>query len=205
MKYMQSDLWNDYYAELEPSKRRQMFPEILAQVEDDGLGQLRKDLFDLRHTDPKDPSNEVDLFLWEIVVLPAYKDSMFKKLAKKQMDRTMHNLGFDLAEKYGEKGKTALYWEFRNTAERFLMTCRSSSYGKKFFGFIATDDKDRQLKCTRDIWMMTSLVPRRMGMEKELEVLTEALKDAFFLSDPEAQERYENLEKSEAAQKKRLL
>ncbi len=84
MKYMQSDLWNDYYAELEPSKRRQMFPEILEQVEDDGLGQLRKDLFDLRHTDPKDPSNEVDLFLWEIVVLPAYKDSMFKKLAKKR-------------------------------------------------------------------------------------------------------------------------
>ena len=189
MKYMQSDLWNDYYAELEPSKRRQMFPEILEQVEDDGLGQLRKDLFDLRHTDPKDPSNEVDLFLWEIVVLPAYKDSMFKKLARKQMARTMHNLGFNLAEQYGEKGKTALYWEFRNTAERFLMTCRSSSYGKKFFGFIATDDKDRQLKCTRDIWMMTSLVPRKMGMEKELEVLTEALKDAFFLSDPEAQER----------------
>ena len=42
-------------------------------------------------------------------------------------------------------------------------------------------------------------------IESRCENFSEALKDAFFLSDPEAQERYENLEKSEAAQKKRLL
>ena len=62
----------------------------------------------------------------------------------------------------------ALYWEFRNTARRYLSTCCGDGYGNSFFGLKRATDEEKLVKTCGDVWAMSRGVALVYGVEEEM-------------------------------------
>ena len=189
--FEQSARWNEYYRELEPARRRVMLDELCASEPDDGANEYRRQLFEARHVDPKAPGRAVDRMLFMCVCFMQLCQSarLFRGGAIREVRRSMNELRFDLAGQYGEAGARALYWEIRNAAARYLSTCSSPSYNRRLFGLAPSREENREDRVARDIWQMTEGLSRRTGLERELALWNQAVRDAYCLTGEGAKRR----------------
>ena len=187
--YQMNECWREYYTELDPDKRRELYQAITEGQEDDGANALRKKLMDLRHTDPRNSSHKVDNFLWNMVILPGYLRPMYfiKAVGEREIKGVIRDLGLDNAAEWDETKCGAAYWEYRNAAARYLTTCQGPSYAKKLFGTMHSSDEEKLAKTARDFYNMTVTVPAKYGKEKEFEIFISALQDTFRHSSPDAE------------------
>ena len=182
------ECWKEFYKELDPDKRLELYRTIVQENEDDGANALRRELMDLRYTDPRDSSRKVDKFLWNMVILPGYMRPMYfiKAIGEREIKGIIRDLGLEDAQEWDESKRAAAYWEYRNTAARYLTTCEGPSYAKKLFGTMHSTDEEKLAKTAKDFYSMAVLVPAKYGVEKELELFIRALKDAFLAYSPDA-------------------
>ena len=52
--YQIGECWKEFYRELDPDRRRELYKTAVQESEDDGANALRKELMELRYTDPRD-------------------------------------------------------------------------------------------------------------------------------------------------------
>ena len=186
--YQIGECWKEFYKELDPDRRRELYKTAVQENEDDGANAFREELMELRYTDPRDSSHKVDNFLWKIVILPGYMRPMYfsKAIGEREIKGVIRELGLENAEDWDETKRSAAYWEYRNTAARYLSTCEGPSYAKKLFGTMHSTDEEKLAKTAKDFYSMAVLVPAKYGAEKELELFIRALKDAFLAYSPDA-------------------
>ena len=194
--YLENECWREYYRELDPDRRRELYEEIISENEDDGANAFRRELMDLRHTDPRNPSHRVDNFLWHMVILPGYLRPMYliRALGEGDIRRIITGLGLDGAEEWDDVKKSAAYWEFRNAADRYLSTCTGPGYAKKVFGIMQSTDEEKLNKTAKAFYSMTVTVPAKYQREKEMEIFTSALRDAFRSSSRDAEKAWKTAE-----------
>lgn len=192
--YDQDSIWDEYYSELKPEKRRKIYEEIVrSQTEDDGANEYRKHLYELRHTDPKDPKHQVDTFLWQFLIMPSFfhEKGRKRKADLKGMRKAIAAMEVDKADELSEPQRAALYWEIRNAARRYLETCKKDGYGSRLFGFVkSNEDRRAEMSCS-EFWRMSIGVAKRFQIEDEMRLLTDALVDEYALFDEDAAERFE--------------
>lgn len=190
--YEQSARWNEYYREPEPRRRKEQLDILCMTEPDDGANEYRRMLFKARHVDEKQPGHEVDRFLFNCLSFAQLWASakLFKKHAKKEALQALSDMLYDRAPAYGEAGERAFYWEIRNAAVRYLMTCQHSGYNRAFFGMIASGDESRADRICRDVWRMTDGLAERLDLRDALRVWSRAVQDAYFMSDPGAERKY---------------
>ena len=186
--YQIGECWKEFYRELDPDRRRELYKTAVQENEDDGANAFREELMELRYTDPRDSSHKVDNFLWNMVILPGYMRPMYfiKAIGEREIKGVIRELGLENAEDWDETKRSAAYWEYRNTAARYLSTCEGPSYAKKLFGTMHSSAEEKLAKTTKDFYSMAVLVPAKYGVEKELELFIRALKDAFLAYSPDA-------------------
>ena len=191
--YEQSARWNEYYRELEPRRRRELLDRLCMTEPDDGANEYRQLLYRARHVDEKQPGHEVDRFLFSCLSFAQLWSSarMFKKSARREVERSLKEMLADGAAEYGEAGERALYWEIRNAAARYLKTCENTGYNRALFGLIASGDESRADRVCRDVWRMTEGLAERLNLGDQLRVWNRAVRDAYFMSDPGGQRRFE--------------
>lgn len=194
--YQIGECWKEFYRELDPDRRRELYQTIVKENEDDGANALRKELMDLRYTDPRDSSRKVDTFLWNMVILPGYMRPMYfiKAMGEREIKGIIRDLGIEKAQEWDETKRAAAYWEFRNAAARYLTTCEGPSYAKKLFGTMQSTSEEKLIKTARDFYSMTVLVPVKYGKEKELELFISAMKDAFLAYSPDSARLWREME-----------
>ena len=100
----------------------------------------------------------------------------------------------DRAKDYGEAGERALYWEIRNAMARYLMTCQGAGFNRALFGLVASGDEGRAERICRDVWRMTEGVSEKLDLRDELRVWNRAVQDAYIMSDPGAERRFQQYE-----------
>lgn len=205
MNYLQDDIWKEYYEEIDPQKRSELFRKLSEKDGDDEKNTLRKKLFDLRHTNPKKPEKRVDLGVWQMVVMPSHLKGIFtfRGATIKQIKESMTVMGVGERRPGGEMVDSLIYWEIRNTAKRYLATCTGPKYARKLFGVMASSDEEKLVKTARDIWMMTAGVPKKFCMEEEMKIFCDAVKDEFFDLSEQAKIEYKEFEKKK--KKKRWM
>ena len=196
--YEQSARWNEYYRELEPEARKKLFDELTMTQPDDGANEYRFALFQARYVDEKTPGKYVDRFLFQCVnFAQVFKSArLFRKSARREVERILDGMLCNEAAVLGEAGERALYWELRNTAARYFRTCQSPDYGRSLFGLLKSGDVNLHERMCRDAREMSVDLSERLGMEKELRIWNEAVRDSFFASEPNA-EKIWNKKKSE--------
>lgn len=179
--YQTDERWSEFYRELDPDRRRELYQAIVQDGEDDGADAFRKELMDMRYTDPKDSSHKVDNFLWNMVIMPGYLRPMYaiKAMGESEIRKIIRDLGLENAQEWDETKRAAAYWEYRNAAARYLKTCEGPSYAKKLFGTMQSTDEEKLARAAKDFYSMAITVPVKYGKEKEMELFSRAVEDAF--------------------------
>ena len=188
---------SEYYAELEPDERVKLL-DAVPEDTDWPLDFCRR-VFRLRHTDPKHPEHQVDNWLWKCVYLPGLyqRRKSLKKQVRREAGELLRDLLLDGSEPLGEGERAALYWEFRNTARRYLSTCKSGRYAAKFLGIKKASEREKKEKACREIWQMSRGIARAAGQEEALSLWCGAFRAALLEFDPALEARYEELEATE--------
>ena len=188
--------WRLYFEELDPQERLDML-NILESPGDE-LWEFCRMLYHQRYSDAKSSNRKMDTWLWKLVYLPGlYKRSKFLRRAlHKEMEGTLRELHLDTPYTSNGMKKTVLYLEFRNTARRYLSTCKGVNYASKLMGMKKANDVEKQEKACEDIWMASTGLARAAGLEKELALWCDALYDELIIWNPFCQSHYERLEKN---------
>ncbi len=115
------------------------------------------------------------------------------RAAKKQLNETLKCFGMNDGSVGTEPQRSAVYWEIRNVAKRYLSTCSDPGYAKKLFGLVDSSESEKQTRTVSDVFLMARDIPRRYKFEEELKIFTDALEDELKLWSEEAWEDYERL------------
>ena len=191
--YQLNECWSDFYSEIDPDKRQELYAKIIQEQEDDGANAFRKEFMGLRFTHPSKPGKKIDNFIWNILILPGFLRPMYlvRAVGEREIQGVVRELGLESAQEWDETKRAAAYWEYRNAAKRYLSTCNGPNYGKKFFGVMQSTDEEKLAKTARDFYAMAVTVPAKYEREEEMELFTRALKDEFLSSFPDARRAWE--------------
>ena len=186
--YHINDCWKEFYDEMDPDRRMELFETVVKSHEDDGADVLRKELMRLRYTDAKNSGRKVDNFLWNMIILPGFLRPIYfiKAVGAWEIERIIRELGLENAAEWDEAKRAAAYWEYHNAALRYLSTCKGPNYAKKVFGIMQSNDEEKLYKTAKDFYSMTVTVPIKYGKEKELKLFTGALQNTFRASSEDA-------------------
>lgn len=182
MEYIVNENWNEYYEEMDPDKRKEIYDRVVAECEDDGANALRGKLFEERHKPPKNAIRQVDNGIWHMIMMPANNKIQYKiaPWTKNEIIKTLGALGVNDIDKNDAVSVSAVYWELRNIAKRYFSTCDGPKYARKLFGILQSNEDEKLRKTADDVWSMVVGVPRHYNLEKEMEIFTDAVKDEFF-------------------------
>ncbi|MBQ0000038.1 MAG: hypothetical protein KBT01_00655 [Clostridiales bacterium] len=193
-----------YYDELEYEERKEIFERLLKEVPDDGFHAFRREVHEMRYPKPKRAgSPQIDRFLMNIVYFPGLymkKISLFSR-PDREIKRICKELGLDRADSYSEEQKEILYGEFYNAAALYFDTCRDAGYGRKLFGMVMPGAGDKNMQICSEAWIASTGIPMMGGVEKEMAVFSEAVKNAYFAFDRKAERLFNEYD---AQQKQRM-
>lgn len=181
-----------YYEELDPVKRL----EILSTLHDDAAPFLRE-LYDGRYSDHEGKGRQnVDWWLWRCLCLQGLysRGGFFRRFRDRETAAILRELRMNDND---EQHRTFLYHEYRNTAGRYLSTCRSSGYASRFMGFRQASDDEKVMKACEDIWQMSGGIARVSGMGEKMNLWVEAFRDELYGYDDICREEYERLSREE--------
>ena len=174
-----------YYSELEPKKRL----EILNSIE---APDFVHKLYHERYSDHENKGRKnIDWWLWRCICLQLLygRGGFFKKFRDREINTITGELFMG-----DEEHKEYLYHEYRNTARRYLSTCRSGNYAARFMGFRQASDDEKVLKACEDIWQMSRGIARVSGLNEKMHVWCEAFYDELIEYDSVCREEYERLD-----------
>ena len=180
----------EYFAELDPKRRLEILDSL-----SDGEGVDSGFLHELYHDRYSDHENRgrknVDWWLWRCICLQQLNNrgGFFKRFRRREVASILQELRTDDTEH-----AAYLYHEYRNTAGRYLSTCKSGNYASRFMGFRQASDDEKALRACGDIWEMSRGIARSEGVEERMQVWCEAFRDEVLEYDPVCREEYARLD-----------
>ncbi len=186
--YEISHLLKEYFAELDPLRRR----EILDSLPADDDTEFLRALYASRYSDHENKGRKnVDWWLWRCICLQIL-------YGRGRFLRTFRNR--EVAGIIGElfmndSHHTFLYHEYRNTARRYLSTCNSANYASRMMGFRQASDEEKVIRACQDIWQMSAGIAKSAGVEAEMHLWVESFRDELYEYSPVCREEYERLNK----------
>ncbi|MBR0035624.1 MAG: hypothetical protein IJP54_08095 [Synergistaceae bacterium] len=182
----------EYFAELDPKRRLEILDSL-----SDGEGVDSGFLHELYHDRYSDHENRgrknVDWWLWRCICLQQLynKGGFFRKFRKREVNAILEELRTNDTD---PQHRAYLYHEYRNTAGRYLSTCKSGNYASRFMGFRQASDDEKALRACGDIWEMSRGIARSEGVEERMQVWCEAFRDEVLEYDPVCREEYARLD-----------
>lgn len=184
--------WDDYYKELDPVKRKNIYEKLKAEVSDDGMNEFREYLYDVRYKDSKNEEHQIDTyiacFLNNIFL---NKDSLFlHKKYKKDILKSLDQMGINKAKEIGDKAEEAIYREIRNAAARYF----ESYGGRKLFGMMEATEEDTIKQTCLYAWKMSVGVALQYDLQEEMDILIRAVHDEYITLDDDADLRFTEMD-----------
>ena len=176
-----------YYSELDPIKRL----EILNASSDDEFLHM---LYHERYSDHENKGRKnIDWWLWRCICLQILygRGGFFKKFRDREINTILDELFMNDND---ESHRAFLYHEYRNTARRYLSTCRSANYASRFMGFRQASDDEKIIKACEDIWQMSKGIARISGFNEKMHVWCEAFYDELIDYDSVCRDEYARLD-----------
>ncbi len=179
----------DFYNEIDPKKRF----AILDSMPESSDSQIMLEIYNDRFSDHEGKGRKnIDWWLWRCVCLQILcnRGKLFKKSRDKEVLSIINELHTDCEE---EPRKRFLYYEYRNTAKRYLSTCKSADYASSFLGFKRASEEEKIWRACLDIWQMSAGVAKSSGLTDKMQNWIDALRDELFNYDSICKAEYERL------------
>ena len=195
--FASDEKWLPFYLETDPAKRL----ALLGGLPDGGSGEersLRRALFDHRYRRAgKHFRADLGLLACLRLLDLRKKPLVSRREAEKTVRECLDLLGFMVVTGGDEAAEDALYWELRNTFLRYLETCHSENYSRKWFGLLKSSDREKAARAMGELWEMTHGIARLIRAEELREFdrmagfLEKAGDDAYFSLGDREKEQYQ--------------
>ena len=180
-------MYENFYNEIEPAKRL----EILDSLPDNEDSRIMREIYNDRFSDHEGKKRKnVDWWLWRCVCLQILcnRGKLFRKSRDREVLKIINELHTD-----DESRKNFFYWEYRNTAKRYLSTCKSGDYASSFMGFRRASEEEKIYRACLDIWQMSAGVAKSSGLTGKMQNWIDALRDELMIYSPLCRAEYERL------------
>ena len=179
----------EYFREIDPKKRL----VILDSLPESEAVNFVREIYNDRYSDHEGKGRKnIDWWLWRCICLQIlYGRGNFLRRFR---DREISDIIVELRMNDDDESHRAyLYHEYRNTARRYLSTCKSGNYAARFMGFRQASDEEKVIKACEDIWQMSGGVAKKTGNSEAMKLWTEAFRDELYDYDDICREEYERL------------
>lgn len=175
MQYGGNEMYEAYYKEMNPEKRKKILNE-LKQSADEKEWELRKRLFDIRYTKTK-KGDYADEFLrgWlELRVVSQNLDHLFSERKNVRLSKNiLHKMCLDQTEVYPDE---VLYQEMCNLTGRYISSClKDTNYSSFLWGLGKISDKKVRMKIEKDLTVIGETIPEYLNMQDEFRILSLAI------------------------------
>ena len=176
---MSRELELQYYREREPEKRQKILEYMISEGQNPDDDRLRKEIFDTRYVYRSKMLADEYLRFWIILRMYSLMDLNTRQTnkARKAVQKEMKKLHL---EEIKGKNPHIAYQEFYHLAALYIKTCQEDkNYGKVFFGIVNSRAENTEKKLKADVLETGVFVPKRLGLDKELDVFIQGVKDAY--------------------------
>lgn len=177
----------EYYREADPRKRKALLEQALASGEDMEANGIRREIWEARYSD--DGTNVADGYLKFWMAMEFNKNAGSRwfgvKSAQKEIRKELDSVKYTEFLNKSELHKELLYRECCHLIKLYMDLCKTDrSYNSMLCGIITIKEDDAKAKLQKDIYKTAVCLPKDIGMEKELELLTRAAREMYELHFP---------------------
>ncbi|WP_274422875.1 DUF6553 family protein [Blautia sp. XA-2221] len=177
----------EYYREADPRKRKALLEQALASGEDMEANEIRREIWEARYKD--DGTNVADGYLKFWMSMEFNKNAGNRlfgvKSAQKEIRKELNSVKYPEFLNKSELHKELLYRECCHLIKLYMDLCKTDrSYNTMLCGIITIKEEDAKAKLQKDIYKTAVCLPKDLGMEKELDLLTRAAREMYELHFP---------------------
>ena len=179
----------EYFREIDPKKRL----VILDALPESEAVNFAREVYNDRYSDHEGKGRKnIDWWLWRCICLQILygRGNFLRWFRDKEITTIISELRMNDTD---ESHRAILYSEYRNTARRYLSTCKSGDYASSFMGFRKASDEEKIIKACADIWQMSGGVAKKTGNESAMSLWAEAFRDEVYEYDDICRDEYERL------------
>ena len=185
---MDTPLVAQYYREEDPKKRRRILEQSIAGGEQPEENAIRKELYEVRYGQSsnaaKDAPADGYLGLWMLLEYNrGVGTGLFGggiKRACKEIGRRLQALRFEEYQSRGGLYADLHYQEVCHMVRSYMKLCQTDhTYNSTILGMLQMSEENRKNKLRNDIREVALELPRTLGMEDELALLTRAAREVY--------------------------
>ena len=184
----------EYFREIDPKKRL----VILDSLPESGAADFAREVYNDRYSDHENKGRKnIDWWLWRCICLQILygRGRFLRKFRDKEVTAIISELRMNDTD---ESHRAVLYHEYRNTARRYLSTCKSGDYASGFMGFRKASDEEKIIKACADIWQMSGGIAKSSGNDSAMLLWVEAFRDELMNYDDICRDEYEKLREEDS-------
>lgn len=190
-KEMDTPTITAYYRESDPLKRKELLTQSIEAGEEPEKNEIRKELWEIRYREQAQTGNgaRADGYLGLWMAMEFNRNSAGKLFgsrgARKEIARHLEKLKFSELSAGSPLHKELLYRECCHMVKTYMELCaRDRNYNTVLCGIISMSSDRSKEKLQRDIYETAVLLPRNIGMEQELALITRAAREMYELQFP---------------------
>ncbi|MDO4616505.1 MAG: hypothetical protein Q4B03_03480 [Lachnospiraceae bacterium] len=187
--------WQErFYHETEREDREEIFEQGLKEEGTTRENEFRQKLWNLRYAPNKRDKSEVDHFFRGFLTLDNLgrtKPGFFNgKYIRREIASLRSIWGLDLAEEYGELGKTLHYEEMKHLARTYITICQDDKNFSTMILGVGKLSKDKLAEKIADkVFFLARVVPGMHHCEKTVEPFADAMIEVYFEMYPKKADR----------------
>ena len=181
---MDTPIIAQYYRETEPEKRKELLEQAIASGEEPEANEIRKEIWEARYKGLTNDGSLADGYLkfWMTIEFNrASGNRLFgSRSARKSLQKELDQVSFHELIQKSELHRELVYRECEHLVKLYMDLCQTDkSYNTILCGLVTMKKDDVKSKLKNDIYETTVKVPRDLGMEEELALLTKAARKVF--------------------------
>lgn len=178
-----------YYREHDPMKRKALLDAAIAE-EDSEENRVRSELWDIRYQEQQSGTpSRADGFLALWMSMEFNKNAGNKlfgtKSACKEIRKKLEQLKFKELQEQDELHQKLLYRECCHMVKMYMELCETDrSYNSTLCGIMHISKERAKAKLQADMLQTAVELPKSIGMEKELAIVTKAAREMYEVHFP---------------------
>lgn len=177
----------EYYREQDPKKRKELLEQAIASGEDREANQIRKEIWENRYSENNGMMADGYLRFW--MAMEFNRKSAHKmfgaKRAYKEIIKELNSVKFLEFQDKSDLHRELLYRECCQLVKLYMDLCKTDrSYNTMLAGIITIKPDDAKAKLQKDIYDTAVTLPKELGLDKELVLLTKAAREMYELQFP---------------------
>ncbi len=186
----------EYYREPDPMVRKKLLDKSIEAGEEPENNAIRRELWEMRYSEASEggagsPRADGYLKLWMTMEFNRNQGERFfgSKSAVKDIRKHLQELKFDEIVAKGPQYEALLHREFCHLIWIYMDLCeKDRSYNSVLFGLMPMKKDSTLQKIKGDIYSTAVKLPKSLGLEKELAMITKAAREMYALRFPDEAE-----------------